>query len=121
MRVVFDTNVLIDYLNGVPQAKEEIARYKKRYVSIATWMEVLAGARDGAEMDLLRVFLAGFEIVELDRPIAEAAIELRRTHRVRLPDVIIWATARTLDGLLVTRNTRDFPERDPDVRVPYRL
>jgi hypothetical protein len=28
MRSVLDTNILVDYLNGIPEAAEEIARYK---------------------------------------------------------------------------------------------
>ena len=47
------------------------------------------------------------------------AVELRRERRLRLPDAIIWATARCAGCLLVTRNTGDFPEDEPDVRVPY--
>ncbi len=37
----------------------------------------------------------------------------------RLPDAIIWATAREASALLVTRNTKDFPADVPGVRVPY--
>jgi predicted nucleic acid-binding protein len=39
----------------------------------------------------------------------------------RLPDAIIWATARRKNTLLITRNTKDFPAGEPDIRVPYRL
>ena len=46
-------------------------------------------------------------------------VALRREHRMRLPDAIIWATAQDLGVLLVTRNSRDFPSKDPGVRIPY--
>jgi predicted nucleic acid-binding protein len=52
--------------------------------------------------------------------IAEQAVALRRDRRVKLPDAVIWATARSMGALLVTRNTKDFPADDPGVRVPYR-
>ena len=42
-----------------------------------------------------------------------------RDHRLRLPDAIIWATARVAGAVLVTRNTKDVPAGDPAVRVPY--
>ena len=42
-------------------------------------------------------------------------------RRIRLPNAIIWASARRLGGILVTRNTKDFPVDDPGVRVPYSI
>lgn len=51
----------------------------------------------GAEEDdaEVRDFLEShFEIVSLDLAVAEKAVELRRAHRMRLPDAIIWATGR---------------------------
>ena len=51
--------------------------------------------------------------------VTEQAVALRREHRIRLPDAIIWATARASGALLVTRNTKDFPANDPGIRVPY--
>jgi hypothetical protein len=42
-------------------------------------------------------------------------------YRVRVPDAIIWATARTRQALLITRNKKDFPSEDPAVRIPYSL
>lgn len=119
MNALFDTNILIDYLKGIEGAKVELARYRHRLVSIVTWMEVLAGARDAAEADVIERFLRDFRIVELTRGVAREAVEVRREHRVRLPDAIIWATARAESALLVTRNTKDFPKDDPGVRVPY--
>ena len=51
--------------------------------------------------------------------VAREAVEVRKTRRMRLPDAIIWAAARSESALLVTRNTKDFPKDDPGVRVPY--
>ena len=39
----------------------------------------------------------------------------------KLPDALILATARDREITLLTRNTKDFPEDDPNIRVPYRL
>jgi hypothetical protein len=119
MKALFDTNILIDYLNGRPEARTEIDRHRQRLISVVTWMEVLAGARDEAEEDVVEMFLRDFSLVELSRPIARAAVSLRRTRRVRLPDAIIWATAQHESALLVTRNAKDFPPTDPGVRIPY--
>jgi predicted nucleic acid-binding protein len=116
---LFDTNILIDYLAGSPAAKAELARHRRRCISIVTWMEVLAGARNAAEEDVIEMFLRDFTVVELTRAIARDAVAIRRTRRIRLPDALIWATARHESALLVTRNTKDFPADEPGVRVPY--
>jgi predicted nucleic acid-binding protein len=118
---VFDTNILIDYLNGHQQASKELARYPAASISTITWIEVMAGAATDREDKPLRSFLGRFKQIALDRQVAEAAVLLRRQHRIRLPDAIIWACARNEGTLLITRNTKDFPETEPDVRVPYRL
>ena len=119
MKALFDTNILIDYLNGVQASQEEFARYRQRLISIVTWMEVLAGAHDDAEADVIHMFLRDFRIVEITRLVAHDAVDIRRTRRCRLPDALIWASARSESALLVTRNTKDFPRDDPGVRVPY--
>jgi predicted nucleic acid-binding protein len=56
-----------------------------------------------------------------DSFIPSQALSLRRSHRIKLPDAVIWATAQVHALLLVTRNTKDFPEGDPGVRAPYRV
>ena len=121
MRALFDTNILVDYLNGVERARDEINRHEERSVSIVSWMEVLVGAEKEDEEASIRDFLAGFQVLDVDRDTAEEAVRLRRGQRIRLPDAIIWATARVAGALLVTRNTKDFPSDDPGVRVPYSL
>lgn len=118
MKALFDTNILIDFLQGDQAAREEFARYDDLGISIVTWMEIMVGATE-ANAVATRSFLSRFEAVGIDGAVAEAAVELRRTHRIKLPDAIIWATARRQGRLLVTRNTRDFPASDPGVRIPY--
>ncbi len=119
MKGLFDTNILIDYLNGIEAADAEIARYRERLISVVTWMEVQAGAHNEEEADVIGIFLRDFQLIEISRRVAREAVEIRQTERVRLPDAIIWATARTESALLITRNSKDFPKSDPGVRVPY--
>jgi len=121
VKALFDTNILVDYLNGVDGSRRELGRYQERLVSIVTWMELLAGAHDAAEEDVIDMFLRDFRVVEVTRLAARDAVQIRRTQRIRLPDAIIWATARAESALLVTRNTKDFPKDEPGIRVPYRL
>jgi len=120
VKALFDTNILIDYLNEAPQARAEIQRYSDKAISIVTWMEVMVGADPSVEAATC-AFLDDFELLGLDEKVAERAVRLRRSHRIRLPDAIIWATAQVNSMLLVTRNTKDFPASDPGIRAPYRL
>jgi predicted nucleic acid-binding protein len=119
VKALFDTNILIDYLIGVDGARAELGRYRERTISIITWMEVLVGARSAADEDVIEMFLRDFTVVPITRPIAREAVDLRKHKRVRLPDALIWASARSESALLVTRNSKDFPADDPGVRVPY--
>ncbi len=120
VKALFDTNILIDYLRGIPAAHEELGRFPDKAISIVTWMEVLAGATPAVEQ-ATRGFLDGFALIQLDQAAAERAIVLRQRHRLKLPDAIVWACAQVHDMLLVTRDTKGFPEDDPGVRVPYRV
>jgi predicted nucleic acid-binding protein len=83
-------------------------------------MEVLVGSK-GDDTNLRDFLATCFDVLPLDIPVAETAVVLRRTHRMRLPDAIIWATAQVYSAILVTRNTKNF---DPDwggIRVPYTI
>ncbi len=120
VKALFDTNILIDHLNAVPQANVEIERYEDRAISVTTWIEVMAGA--GADLvEPTRTYLNGYAIVGLDDRIAEQAVSVRRSRRMKLPDAVIWASAQSTGRLLVTRNTKDFPADEPGVRMPYQL
>ena len=120
LRALFDTNILIDYLNGVDAAKTELARYERPAISVISWIEVLAGTKPDVEAET-RKFLAIFERIELSEAIADRAVDLRRSAKFRVPDAIILATARVENLVLVTRNTKDFPADQPGIRLPYTL
>jgi predicted nucleic acid-binding protein len=120
VKALFDTNIFVDYLNAVPEARTELRRYAEKAVSIITWMEVMVGASNELEAATRR-FLNGFDVVAVDQQIAVRAVDLRRSHRIKLPDAVIWATAQTHGMLLVTRNTKEFLGDDPGVRAPYKL
>ncbi|MEK1889148.1 MAG: type II toxin-antitoxin system VapC family toxin [Phyllobacterium sp.] len=120
VKALFDTNILIDFLNAVPEARDELGRYDEKAISSITWMEVMIGADPELEART-RSFLGSFDVIDLRNVIAERAVELRRKHRMKLPDAIIWASADIHSMLLVTRNTKDFPESAPGIRIPYLL
>ena len=120
MIAVFDTNIVIDALNGIAKADDEYSRYERVLISRVTWMEVLIGA-EGDDSELRDFMETHFEIIPLDLAVAETAVELRREHHLRLPDAIILATARVNDAVLVTRNTKDFKPEWDGIHLPYTL
>lgn len=121
MTALFDTNILVDYLEGFSQAKEELQSCEKPCISIMTWMEVLVGAKDENREKITRDLLSRFTLLLLTTDIAEKAVIIRKEKRIKLPDAIIWATAKCNNLVLVTRNTRDFPDHEADVRLPYQI
>lgn len=90
-----------------------------RLISTVTWMEILVGGRNEEETDVIERFLRDFRTVDITRRVAREAIEVRKGRHIRLPEAIIWASARVESALLVTRNSKDFPASEPGVRIPY--
>jgi predicted nucleic acid-binding protein len=119
VKAVFDTNILIDYLNGIEAAKEELARYRTRQISIVTFIEVMVGAKSADEESAIRSFLATFEVLELSAAIAQEVILIRQQLRLKIPDAIVYATARTQGCILVSRNSKELKRDWPDIRIPY--
>ena len=118
--VLFDTNLLIDYLNGVKQARTELERYSDKAISLITWMEVMVGAVPETE-EATRRFLSSFINLPIDDQVSSVAVTLRKNHKIKLPDAIVWATAQVNKRIFVTRNTKDFLADEPGIRIPYQL
>lgn len=117
---LFDTNILIDYLNGIDLAKAEINRYSDKAISVVTWMEVLVGATAKTE-GVIRGFLNDFQSLPVDNQVSELAVLIRKKYKVKLPDAIVWATAQVHGRILITRDRKDFMDHEPGIHIPYRL
>jgi predicted nucleic acid-binding protein len=118
MKSVFDTNILIDALEGEPKASEDYSKYETVIISRITWMEVLVGANED-ETNIRQFMESYFYVSEIDEAIAEMAVSLKRSFRLKLPDAIIWATAKVNQTILVTRNTKDFKIEWEGIHYPY--
>lgn len=121
MKAVFDSNIVIDYLNGIPAAAEELALYREAWISPITWVEAQVKTPPGLEDATRSAIDATFRRLELDEATLENGLLLRRTLRLKLPDALILASARVRGWQLVSRNTKDFPADMPGIRVPYQL
>ncbi len=119
MKAVFDTNILIDFLNQDDRARQEFALYDRKLISVITQIEILVGAQDKDDEIELRRFLAGFDVCPITNEVADFCVKLRQKHKLRIPDALIWATALNYECQLVTRNSRDFKMQHPSLRLPY--
>jgi predicted nucleic acid-binding protein len=117
-RFLYDTNILIDHLNGIAKATRELENTGDPAISVITWIEVMTGASSAEEESVLRSFLLNFECLPVSNAVAERAAVVRRQMRIKMPDAIILATAEVVGRVLVTRDVRDF---SGGVRVPYKV
>lgn len=121
--VLLDTDVLIEFLRGRPQARAYFDELNaKPLISSITVGELYSGVRNELEEEELRGFLRAFEAVPLSKQIAEVGGFYKRdfgpSHGVGLADAMIAGTARIRGVPLVTFNLKHFPMLD-DVTAPY--
>ena len=126
IKVLLDTNILIDAMLSIEQAKREIGYYPDKAISIVTWMELMAGLPIAAAADQiaeLQGLLAPLKLIRINDRIALEAARLRQssitTRKIALTDAIILATANLTGRVLVTRNKKDFA--GAKIRIPYEL
>ena len=121
VKALFDTNILIDYLNGIKFAEKELSLYENKAISVITWMEVMVGTNEKTEAGTRDWLRSAFTVIPLSETISNIAVIIRKSHKIKLPDAIIYATAQKSERLLISRNTKDFSLDDPMVRIPYEL
>jgi predicted nucleic acid-binding protein len=123
--VLFDTNILVDALKGIPEARQELDYYADPAISAVSWMELIAGV---PLMEQLRAhaFLVNlrFEVIHTNDAIMHEAAavrgaSVRRPPKMALPDAIIRATGNVTKRIIITRNKKDFV--GPNIRIPYEL
>ncbi|NOU21951.1 MAG: type II toxin-antitoxin system VapC family toxin [Methyloglobulus sp.] len=112
--LLIDTDVLIDFLRGLEQAKDFIASLPEQaYVSAITVAELHVGVRNGKERAVLTEFLDTLDTIALDAETAANGGLLRRdygkSHGVGLNDALIAATAINKRLQLVTLNEKHYP------------
>jgi predicted nucleic acid-binding protein len=113
MRYIYDTNIFIYYLAGEPIVDslfaEDFLNLHDILMSPIVRIELLSfsGLSEGEEQ-AIEDLLSQFSSVSLSREIEDQTIQLKRRHKIKLPDAIIAATALNQDAFLLTRNVRDF-------------
>jgi predicted nucleic acid-binding protein len=122
--VLLDSDVLIDYLRGLPAAGSYVdGLLATPTCSEVTRVEILRGVRSH-ERRVTERFLAAIRWAPVDEGISSLAGELGRRYRrshgaLGLADLIVAATAERLALPVATLNVRDFP-MFPGLEPAYR-
>jgi predicted nucleic acid-binding protein len=122
---LFDTNILIDAIQGYPEALDEFGYWERPSISVITVIELNAGISAQSKHKMTSTLAnVGFEIIHLDNAIITIAARIRsnsirRRAKMALADAIILATAQARGLMVVTRNKKDF--KGPNIRIPYEL
>ena len=107
--VLLDTNIIIYLSKGKISEDIVLNKYKKIYISVITYMEVLGyNFKNNKEEKLIQALLNGFEMCFITRHIADTAISIRKIRKIKLPDAIILATVKCHELDLMTNNVSDF-------------
>lgn len=119
VKVLLDSNILVDMMNDIDAAYDEIDHYDDHAISVITWMEVVVGLDAAALLQFEAALIASsIRVVDTNPTIARLAAAIRQGKKsIRLPDAIIGATANAEGRTVITRNPKDFGASQ--VRVPY--
>jgi predicted nucleic acid-binding protein len=112
--VIFDTDVIIWALRGNRRAAEAIDLADELALSVISYMELIKGARDKADLratqDFIRVF--AFAILPVSEDISHRARvyveEYALKSNLGIPDALIAATAVERGLHLCTGNAKDY-------------
>jgi len=112
---IIDTDILIDaglQVNEAVDCLAEIERQSALAVSVITQMELLMGCRNKVELRNAERFMQRFQVLKLNEPVCDVALELLRqyrlSHGLMIPDALIAATALTLKQPFISKNQRDY-------------
>jgi predicted nucleic acid-binding protein len=120
---LIDSNAVIDYLGKkLPEtgmAFMDAVIDSVPNVSVVSMIEVLGFSTTDKYYKVLTDFMNDAIVHNLTDEVVSQSISLRKNHKVKLPDVIIAATALSLGLKLITRNTKDFDDIGVETINPW--
>jgi predicted nucleic acid-binding protein len=112
--MLVDTDVLIWHLRGYPQATRRLDELGALTLSAISWLEVLQGIRNKAELVAVKKMLAhrAATLLPVSEAITQRAIELMEaitlSHGLQMGDALIAATALDHGLPVLTANVKHF-------------
>lgn len=123
IKYLWDTNTVIYYLQQqfpavAEKLMDDLLSEAQPCISAITEIELLSwkGASE-KDLEVLHNFINDALVIELEQPIKLKAADIRKIHKIKLPDAIIAATALIYNLTLVTRNAKDFEHIDGMVTI----
>ncbi|MCB0519088.1 MAG: type II toxin-antitoxin system VapC family toxin [Saprospiraceae bacterium] len=114
MKVICDSNIFIHYFNGDTSTSLEVRRIGLNNVIMpsVTTMELFRGMQNKNKMAWMKKRVKDFNLLHIDIPISEKALELIESYRLsqdlKLPDALIGAMSVVYQLPLFTYNKKDF-------------
>lgn len=118
IKYLWDTNTAIYYLQQqFPPSAEKFIDDSLNdaglAISVITEIELLCWKTPTErDLEVLHDFIEDALVFELEQGIKLKTAEIRKAHKIKLPDAIIAASALTYDLTLLTRNVGDFKNID---------
>lgn len=123
MSVLVDTNILIDLLNGRPEARTYLRKTGPINISAITHYEVLSGCagKSSKPLKAAEMLLNVCNIIPVSTDISSLAAKYQRERNAKrkIADFLIEATAEENGLQLATRNPQDF--KHAKTVCPYKL
>ena len=113
-KALLDSNVIIDASKGKLSLKTIIDKYDSIYTSIICYIEVMGYNFDSEkEKSAIESILQIIPILNLNKEIADIAIDFRKKTKIKLPDTLIslsvqFFSSQTLSASLLTLSARYF-------------
>jgi hypothetical protein len=99
-KILLDTNAVVYFLEGV-KGFEVIGDFKTFYYSFITEIELLSYGDEERSRKILAFLKNGKRIIINSKLIAHT-IEIRKQYRLKVPDAIIVASAKSINADLYT-------------------
>ena len=91
---------------------QELKSTSRLAISIVTQMELIVGCANKSELRTLEKFLQQFDVITIDPPISDKAVDLLRLYRLShgllIADGLIAATAIIWNYPFISKNQRDY-------------
>jgi len=112
-----DTNAVIELLGGTLPISgnrflQNIIDQNAHHLSVINQIELLGYNGSVSQMRPIEDFISISNILPLSDAVVANTINLRKMHKIKLPDAIIAATALAYNLTLISRNTSDFQKID---------
>jgi predicted nucleic acid-binding protein len=122
--MLYDTDIFIWVQRGHKKAADLMERSDERFLSAQTYMELLQGAQNKKQHQLIKEFLLSFDftVLQYSENIGHRACiyieEYALSNGLRAGDAIVAATATENNLILVTSNEKHFrPIKDLKLKV----